>query len=65
MAFTQADLDKLDRAIVDGRGARSITFSDQSVTFHTVDDMLRLRSLIKRDVDSAPTHRLAVTSKGT
>lgn len=65
MAFTQADLDKLDRAIADGRGAQSISFADQTITFRTVDDMLKLRSLMKRQVDSALTHRLAVVSKGT
>ena len=65
MAFTQADLDKLDRAIAAGRGVRSIAFADQTITFHTVSDMLKLRSLMKRQVDSALTHRLAVTSKGT
>lgn len=65
MAFTQADLDKLDRAIADGRGARQVTFADQSVIFHSVADMLKLRSLMKRQIDSALTHRLAVTGKGT
>lgn len=65
MAFTQADLDKLDRAIADGRGARQISFADQTIVFHSVSDMLKLRSLIKRQVDTALTHRLAVVSKGT
>ena len=65
MAFVQADLDKLDQAIVDGRGAQSISFAEQSVTFRSVDDMLKLRSLMKRQIDSALTHRLAVVSKGT
>jgi hypothetical protein len=40
MAWTEADLNSLERAIADGRGARSITFSDQSVTFGTIDEML-------------------------
>ncbi len=65
MAFTQADVDALDRAIADGRGARSITFSDQTVTFGSVADMLKLRSIMKREVDVAPTYRLAATDKGT
>ena len=66
MAFSQSDIDALDRAIAAGRGARSITFADgQSVTFRSVAEMKELRSLMKREVDSAPTYRLAVTSKGT
>lgn len=65
MAFTQTDLDKLDQAIVDGRGAKSVSFADQTIMFHSVDDMLKLRSLMKRQIDSALTHRLAVVSKGT
>jgi hypothetical protein len=65
VAFTQADVDALDRAIADGRGARSIAFSDQSVTFHTVAEMLKLRAIMKREVDEAPTYRFATTDKGT
>ena len=65
MAFTQADIDALDQAIADGRGARSITFADQTVSFESVDDMIKRRALMKREVDSTPTYRLAATSKGT
>ncbi len=65
MAFTQADVDALDRAIADGRGARSISFEGQSVTFNSISDMIKLRSIMKREVDSAPTYRLAATDKGT
>lgn len=65
MAFTQADLDAFDQAIAAGRGVKGFTFGDQSTQFHPVDDVLKIRALIKRDVDSAPTHRFAVTSKGT
>ena len=65
MAFTQDDLTKLDRAIADGRGVRQISFADQTIIFHTVAEMLKLRELMSRQVNSSPTHRLAVTSKGT
>lgn len=68
MAFSQADLDALDAAIASGRGVRSMTFSDQSVTFNSIEDMLRLRSVMRQELDatsSTPkTHRFAVTSKG-
>lgn len=68
MAFTQADLDALDKAIADGRGARAITFNDgQSVQFNSIAEMLSLRATMKREIDStsSPAYRLAVTSKGT
>lgn len=66
MAFTQDDLDKLERAISDGRGARSMSFSDHSVTFNSINDMLKLRGVMQREIDgSTSTYRLAVTSKGT
>lgn len=65
MAWTQSDLDTIDAAIASGRGARRITFADQTIEFHSVAEMLRLRATIKREVESARTHRLAVTSKGT
>jgi hypothetical protein len=68
MPFTQSDVDALKAAIVAGKGARSITFSDQSVTFHTVDEMLKLLAVMQQDVNAAgssPKHyRLAATSKG-
>jgi hypothetical protein len=48
MAFTQADLDKLDQAIRDRGVARVIQFSDRSVTFDSVEDMQRLRAMMAR-----------------
>jgi hypothetical protein len=58
----------LKAAIAAGRGARSITFADQSVTFHSVDDMLKLLSVMEHDAaaqsSQTRTHRLAATSKG-
>ncbi len=67
MAFTQADLDLLDRAIADGRGARTMTFGDQSVTFFDPEQMKTLRSLMAGEVAAAAgtsRTRFAATSKG-
>lgn len=67
MAITQTDLDALDRAIADGRGARSMTFSDQSITFGSVDEMLKLRAFMQSQLDAATRStrtRYAATSKG-
>lgn len=66
MAFTSADIDALKRAIADGRGARTITFSDQSVTFNSIQDMLSLLSVMQQDVNASTRqgYRVAATSKG-
>ncbi len=68
MPFTQADVDALKAAIVAGKGARSITFSDQSVTFHSVDEMLKLLAVMQAEVNVTASpgraYRLAATSKG-
>jgi len=66
MAWSQTDLDALDKAIADGRGARSISFSDQSVTFGSIDDMLKLRSVMAHEIGAsgARSFRFVATSKG-
>jgi len=68
MAWTVTDVDALKAAISAGRGARSITFSDQSVSFHSVDEMLKLLAVMQQEVNlasAAPKHyRLAATKKG-
>lgn len=68
MAWTQSDVDALQRAIAEGRGARSITFSDQSVTFNSIKEMLDLLSVMQQAVNAAAgrprNYRVAATSKG-
>lgn len=66
MAWTQDDINALKAAIVAGRGARSITFADQSVTFHSIDEMLKLLAVMEQEanVSTRRGHRLAATSKG-
>jgi len=65
MAFTQDDIDNLDATIAATRGAIGVTFENQSTTFRSVEELQKLRSMMKREVDVAPTHRFAVTDKGT
>ena len=68
MPFTQVDLDNLDRAIADGRGARSMTFDNQSVTFNSIDDMLKLRGRMQAEITGVAGtrvgYRVATTTKG-
>ena len=68
-SWTAADVAALESAIADGRGARSITFENQTVVFNSTDDMLKLLAVMRAAVDAAsgvgtPRTRYAVTSKG-
>ena len=66
MAFTQSDIDLLKAAIAAGRGARTIAFSDQSVTFNSIREMLELVAVMEQDVNkfTRRNYRVAATSKG-
>lgn len=68
MTWTQADVDALKAAIAAGKGARSMTFGDQSVVFNSIDDMLKLLAVMQADVAGAAgtsqRTRFAATSKG-
>lgn len=67
MAWTTADVTALEDAIADGRGARSITFGDQTVAFNSTEDMLRLLATMRAAVNTAAgvtRTRYAATSKG-
>jgi hypothetical protein len=72
MAWTQADVDALKAAIAAGKGARTITFGDQTINFHSIDDMLKLLSVMQADASQAAAEaagissrtRFAATSKG-
>ena len=66
MAWTQTDIDTLKAAIAAGRGARSITFADQSVTFNSIAEMLALVATMQQEVnaDTRRNYRVAATSKG-
>lgn len=66
MSWTQTDIDALKTAIADGKGVKTITFADQSVTFNSIDDMLKLLAVMEADVNASTHrgHRFAATSKG-
>lgn len=68
MAWTQADIDKLKQAIADGGVLQSIQFADQTFTFRSLDEMLKLLALMEQEVSTAAgtsrAYRLAATSKG-
>jgi len=68
MAWTQADLDKLDAAISGGSGIARMKFADQEFEFRSIDEMLKLRAVMQQALNSAAgtstARRLAATSKG-
>lgn len=68
MPFTQTDADNLRRAIADGRGARSMTFDNQTVVFNSLDEMIKLLAIMEAEAGNAAgtrrAYRVAVTSKG-
>ena len=70
MPFTQTDADNLRRAIADGRGARSMTFSDQTVVFNSLKEMLELLAVMEADATGPAgtgtrrSYRIGTTSKG-
>jgi hypothetical protein len=46
--YTQAQLDALDAAIA--QGATHVRYGDKQVQYRSLDEMLRLRSLIRREL---------------
>jgi hypothetical protein len=67
MAWTQADVDALEASIAQGLGAGQMVLEGQSVTFASIDDRLKLLSVMRRAVTTAggtQSTRYAATSKG-
>ena len=57
MAFTQAQLDELERAI--SQGARVVKYEDKEITYRSLEDMRSLVREIRRElgIDSADGRR--------
>lgn len=53
MAFTQSDLDKLDRAIADG--ALTVKYTDKEVTYRSMAELLKARDFIARKLGQGST----------
>lgn len=63
MAFTQDELDALNTSIA--RGAREVEYDGQRVRYNSLDEMLRLRSIMERDLATRKeTRRVFSTSNG-
>lgn len=68
MAITQAQYDEYEaQAITDyaaRKGAKSITFADQSVSFDSWEEIWSWLRWMKTQIAGRPRTRLAATSKG-
>ncbi|MFN3656820.1 MAG: phage head-tail joining protein [Pseudolabrys sp.] len=49
MAWTQSDLDALDSALK--RGVKRVRYSSGETEYHSLDEMLRLRAVMKAEVE--------------
>ncbi len=49
MAWTQADLDKIEKAIASG--VRRVRFQTREAEYQSVGDMLKARDVIKAELD--------------
>ncbi len=66
MAYTQAEIDELKRAMA--TGALSATFADRTVTYRSLEEMRSQLAEMEREVNASSgtttNYRLASTSKG-
>lgn len=66
MAFTQTQLEALEKAIAEG--VLSVKYSDKMVTYRSQAEMFALRDVIRRELGLTKTsdqRRVASFSKGT
>lgn len=67
MPFTQTDLDALDADIRNFGAVEQTSFADQSTKFRSLEELIRLRSIMAADVAAASGGtrvRYAAVSKG-
>lgn len=58
MAFTQAQLDALDEAIASGE--LRVQYSDKAVQYRSLDEMLKLRTLMAGELAATPAELSAM-----
>ncbi len=58
MAYTKADLATVERAIA--RGEKIVRYSDRTVEYRTVDELIKARDLIRTELTSAAGPRSRV-----
>lgn len=65
MAYTQTQLDALEAAIAEG--ALKVEYGDKKVEYRSLNEMIRIRDVIKAALEGLPAQRrtYASHSKGT
>ena len=66
MAWTQSDLDELEKSIK--AGTLRVRFADREVIYRTLEEMLKIRDLIKRELglsSGGPFRKFVSYWKGT
>lgn len=53
MAFTQLDLDNMDKALASGK--RQVQINYRMIQYQTISDMMRVRAMIVKDLESQKT----------
>ncbi|KIC82621.1 MULTISPECIES: phage head-tail joining protein [unclassified Pseudomonas] len=59
MAYTKAHLDAVERAIA--RGEKTVRYTDRTVEYRTVDELIKARDLIRTELTAAAGPRSRVT----
>jgi len=59
MAYTQAHLDAVERAIA--RGEKTVRYADRTVEYRSVDELVQARDLIRTELTRAAGPRSRVT----
>lgn len=62
MAWTQSDLDTIEKAIASG--ARRVRFQTHEVEYQSTTEMLRARDLIKAEVEGKPSTGVSFAEYG-
>jgi hypothetical protein len=68
MTFTQAQIDTFKTALLDRKGAISMSFDGQQVTFENHEQAVKFLAFMERNLDTGPTGtsrtRYAAVTKG-
>lgn len=62
MAWTQADLTTIEAAIA--KGEQTVQFADRTVTYRSIDALLKARAIIVAELTTRKRQTLGVANKG-
>lgn len=62
MAYTQIQLDAIEAAIAEG--TLKVEYGDKKVEYRSLNEMIRIRDIIKASLNPGSRRTLAETSKG-